>query len=123
MPSRDPLPGGNPGPLKKRGRPPKSEVRQHITDILSHLGSAYGYEIYKHYTELFPRVTMRLIYYHLKKGAALGIFRENGVKREEGEYSWGNEAEKVYYSLGPKAAPSKNPVVEEYFKKIREKEK
>jgi hypothetical protein len=49
---------------------------------------------------------MRVIYYHLKKGTDLGEFKVNKVIRENGDFSWGNEAEKIYYSLGKEAQPS-----------------
>ena len=45
------------------------------------------------------------------------------VKEEHGNYSWGSTAEKVYYKLGPKAVVKGSKVVEEYMKKLLEKEK
>ena len=51
-----------------RGRPVKSQIRQNILEILHYLGKGYGYQISKVYNEIFPRVTQRVIYYHLKKG-------------------------------------------------------
>ena len=48
---------------------------------------------------------MRSIYYHLKKGMQTGEIQIEKVKIEKGEYSWGNEAEKVYYEIGKKAEP------------------
>ena len=98
----------------KKGRPVKSEIRQNIIEILSHIQKAYGYEIYKVYVSIFPKVTLRSIYYHLKKGLDLGEFRINKVEKEKGEYSWGTEAEKIYYSLGDNAKPSGNDRVKEY---------
>jgi len=98
----------------KKGRPIKSEIRQNIVEILSHIQKAYGYEIYKVYVSIFPKVTLRSIYYHLKKGLDLGEFRINKVEKEKGEYSWGTEAEKIYYSLGDNAKPSGNDRVKEY---------
>ena len=98
----------------KKGRPVKSEIRQNIIEILSHIQKAYGYEIYKVYVSIFPKVTLRSIYYHLKKGLDLGEFRINKVEKEKGEYSWGTEAEKIYYSLGDSAKPSGNDRVKEY---------
>lgn len=102
---------------KKRGRPVKSEVRQQMVDILSVLGSAYGYEIYKHHKDIFPKVTLRLVYYHLKKGVDLGLFKKGKVEASKGEYSWGPEAEKQYYELGPSASVTDNALVKEHFKK------
>ena len=87
----------------KQGRPPKSEVRQNIAEILLFMKHGYGYEIFHNYCKIFAPVTMRLIYYHLKKGTDLGIFKIKKIIKEEGDYSWGNQAEKVYYELGPNA--------------------
>ena len=98
-----------------RGRPVKSEIRQNIIEILYFMKEGYGYEIYKAYITIFPKVTMRSIYYHLKKGTSIGEFKVSKVEREKGEYSWGGEAEKTYYSLGEKAKPIGNTKVKEYF--------
>jgi len=54
-----------------KGRPVKSEIRQSVVEILYYMKQGYGYEIYKAYIAIFPKVTMRSIYYHLKKGTAL----------------------------------------------------
>ena len=86
------------------GRPLKSVIRQHIVDILYCTGSGYGYDIYGIYREVYPAVTMRSIYYHLKKGLETGEFKVEKIQKEQGEYSWGGEAEKTYYSLGKNAA-------------------
>ena len=88
-----------------RGRPIKSKVRDNIVELLYFLKSAYGYDIYKNYIELFPRTTMRNVYYHLKKGLALKEFAIDKIEIEKGEYSWGGEAEKIYYKLGPNSNP------------------
>ena len=101
--------------LMKRGRPTKSAIRQNMVDLLYHLKEAYGYNIYKEYTKIFPKVTMRVIYYHLKKGCDLEEFKVNKVEREKGDFSWGSEAEKIYYSLGSNANPSANERVKASF--------
>jgi len=100
-----------------RGRPIQSEIRQNIIEILYFMGKGYGYDIYKAYINLFPKVTMRSIYYHLKKGVALGEFKVDKIQKESGNYSWGSEAEKVYYILGDKAQPKINKKVKSYFDK------
>ena len=82
--------------MAKRGRPIKSQVRQNIIEILYFLGKAYGYEIYKVYKEVYPNVTLRLMYYHLRKGVEIGEFKVESVKKVQGDYSWGPEAEKIY---------------------------
>ena len=99
----------------KRGRPLKSDVRQNIVEILHYKKRAHGYEIYKYYKELFPEVTMRNIYYHLKKGLTTGEFKVEKVEKQSGEYSWGGEAERTYYELGEKAAPKEDSRVRKYF--------
>ncbi len=100
-----------------RGRPIQSKIRQNIVEILYFMKSAYGYEIYKAYIEIFPAVTMRSIYYHLKKGLALKEFKVSKVKSEKGNYSWGPEAEKIYYGLDINAKPRINKKVKKYFEK------
>ncbi|MFC1697362.1 hypothetical protein ACFL1H_03450 [Nanoarchaeota archaeon] len=81
------------------------------------MGSGYAYDIYKHYIELFPKVTMRSIYYNLKKGVVLGEFSVKEIRKEKGDYSWGVEAEKIYYELGNNAKAKILPIVKEYFDK------
>ncbi|RMF54874.1 hypothetical protein D6745_03880 [Candidatus Woesearchaeota archaeon] len=66
----------------------------------------YGYDIYKVYTQVFPKVSMRSIYYHLNKGVLLKEFAIEKISKEKGNYSWGSEAEKIYYTLGENARPS-----------------
>ena len=100
-----------------RGRPVQSAIRQNIVEILYFLKKGYGYDIYKAYIAIFPKVTMRSIYYHLKKGTALGEFKVYKIEKEQGDYSWGSEAEKVYYSLGENAKPKIDKRVKEYFSK------
>ena len=100
-----------------RGRPTKSEIRQNIVDILFFMKKGYGYDIYKAYTEIFPKPTLRVIYYHLKKGLELEEFKIAEIKQEKGEYSWGANAEKIYYKLGPNAAPSGNVRIRKHFEK------
>ena len=60
---------------------------------------------------------MRSIYYHLKKGTSLNEFKINKIEKERGQYSWGNEVEKIYYSLGPNANPSGDPQVRNLLSK------
>ena len=107
----------------KRGRPTRSAIRQNMIEILYHLGQAYGYEIYKVYKECFDPVTLRVMYYHLKKGVVLGEFKKEQVKIEEGNYSWGTTVEKIYYSLGPSAKTQGNEKVREFVEKYKAKKK
>ena len=100
---------------KSRGRPVQSNIRQNIVEILYVMGEGYGYDIYKAYAVLFPKATMRSIYYNLKKGIILGEFKVSEIKVEKGDYSWGKTVEKIYYALGPNARPAINPEVKKYF--------
>ena len=81
----------------------------------------YGYNIYKVYISIFPKATMRSIYYHLNKGIETGEFKIKSVKSEKGNYSWGPSAEKVYYSLGKSAEPKISKRVKNYFDKMYNK--
>jgi hypothetical protein len=101
----------------KKGRPVGSIVRQHLIEILYCARKAYGYELYKHYCAIYPEVTMRVVYYNLKKGASLGEFKVEEIKHETGDYSWGKSAEKTYYTLGPNAKPKLDKRVKEHFDK------
>ena len=108
---------------KRKGRPVQSEIRQNIVEILYFLKEGYGYDIYKVYINVFPKVTMRSIYYHLKKGVELGEFKVKKIKTEKGQYSWGGEAEKTYYTLGSTAKPKINKRIKEYLDKLKKKPK
>ncbi|MCF7871863.1 hypothetical protein K9L97_02410 [Candidatus Woesearchaeota archaeon] len=99
----------------RRGRPIGSPVRQNIIEILYFLGNAHGYHIYKIYKQIFPKITLRGIYYHLKKGIELGELQIDEVQKESGTYSWGSEAEKTYYKIGPKAKPKADPRVKVFL--------
>ena len=105
-----------------RGRPIKSPIRQALIEILHIMGKAYGYELYKVYDAVFPKATLRAVYYNLRKGVELGELKINTVKLEKGDYSWGSEAEKIYYELGPQAKAIGDSKVREYFEK-KEKDK
>lgn len=99
-----------------RGRPVKSQIRQNLVNLLSYLDKAHGYEIYKLYKEFFPKVTMRAVYYNLKKGVETEEFKIVDVEKKEGDYSWGAQTEHTYYSLGKSATPVKDEKIKEYLK-------
>lgn len=101
--------------LNSRGRPVGSQIRQNIVEILYFLGKGYAYEITKIYQDIFAPVTMRSIYYHLKKGESLDEFKISEVRIEQGDYSWGNQASKIYYELGTNARAGIDPDVKKYF--------
>lgn len=100
-----------------RGRPIKSAIRQNVVEILNVKGEMYGYDIYRVYKEIFPSITLRSIYYHLKKGVSTGEIVVKEVKKEKGSFSWGSETEKIYYGLGPKAQVKGDQKVKDFFKK------
>ncbi len=102
---------------RPRGRPVHSVVRYNMVDILGYTGKAYGYEIYKHYRTLFPKITLRLIYYHLHKGVTLGEIEKVEVKKKKGDYSWGSETEQHYYKVGRNGNPHRTEQLDTHFKK------
>lgn len=106
--------------MAKRGRPFKSEIRQNIIDILEFLGKGYGYEIYKVYVSIFPKVTMRSVYYHLRKGTDLEEISLNEIKEESGNFSWGDSVEKSYYTIGKNGRPRHNDLVKQFFESRKE---
>jgi len=106
-----------------RGRPLSSQIRQNVVEILYFLGKAHGYGVYKVYREVFPKATMRSIYYHLKKGLQTEEFKIEKIQMEKGNYSWGSEAEKTYYALGKKASPKIDQKVKKYLDKLSQKTK
>tara|TARA_Y100000310_G_scaffold342813_1_gene447580 strand:- start:236 stop:607 length:372 start_codon:yes stop_codon:yes gene_type:complete len=107
----------------KRGRPVKSVIRQNIIEILHHLDQGYGYEISKIYNEVFPEVTQRSIYYHLRKGTQTGELKLQRIERQKGNFSWGNIVEKTYYVLGREANPKGNDRIKEYLDRIKKLDK
>jgi hypothetical protein len=98
-----------------RGRPTKSEIRQNMVEILAVKGQAYGYELAKIYNDIFPQCPRENIYYHLRKGVAIGEFIVKEIKQERGNFSWGSIVEKKYYALGPGAKPQGNERVKKYI--------
>lgn len=99
--------------MPKKGRPAQSQIRQNMIELLFRLGSAYGYQLSKLYSRVFPPATRRVIYYHLKKGIQLGEFEVHEIKREQGDFSWGSVVEKTYYKLGRNARPVGDPRLSE----------
>ena len=104
-----------------RGRPVKSAVRQHMVDILYFLKRGSGYDLHKIYKDLFPKVSLRLMYYHLKKGVSLGEFVLDKVEKVSGNYSWGPTTQKIMYKVGPKAKPSMDKRIKQYLDKRKKK--
>ena len=104
-----------------RGRPVRSQIRQNVIEILYFIGSSSGYDMYKIYVAIYPKVTMRSIYYHLKKGLSLGEFRIDRIEKVKGDYSWGPESEKTFYALGDNAKPKMDSRVKEYLDSAKER--
>lgn len=98
-----------------RGRPLGSNVRQNIINILFFLKEGYGNDIHRIYCEIFPRVSKNTMYYHLRRGAELDIFKVNRIVSEKGDFSWGGISEKTYYSNGSLASPNPDTKVIQYF--------
>ena len=57
------------------------------------------------YNEIFPAVTQRSIYYHLRKGILTKEIEMHKIEQEKGDFSWGSVVEKKYYVLGRNADP------------------
>ena len=100
-----------------RGRPAKSLIRQNIVEILYVMEKGYGYDISRAYKKLFAPVTVRSIYYHLRKGLQTGEFEVAEVKQEQCKYSWGPSVTKTYYKLGKGAKAVMLPEVRAHFQK------
>ena len=105
----------------KRGRPPGSPVRQNVTELLAQFGELHGYEVYKHYFKMFPKVSMRAVYYSLRNGVKKGHFKIAKIEKRQGSYSWGPEAQRVYYALGEAAKPVGDLRVRKYFEESKAK--
>ncbi len=92
-------------------------IRQNVVEILNHLGKGYGYEISKIYNAVFPPVTQRSIYYHLRKGVLTKEVAVHKIEQESGEFSWGKSVEKTYYQLGELAQPKGERRIKEFLER------
>ncbi|MEM4268475.1 MAG: hypothetical protein QXK37_06635 [Candidatus Woesearchaeota archaeon] len=101
-----------------RGRPSKSQIRQNIVEILNVIGPCYGYRICQIYLEVFSHCTKEVIYHHLREGSKTGEFIVSKVAQEEGNYSWGQTAERIYYALGPNARPKNDGMVRKVIENV-----
>lgn len=100
--------------MKSRGRPVRSEIRDNIAEILAVNGPSYGYDIFKVYSDYFFPCTRESVYYHLRKGVELGIFRIVRVSSVKGDFSWGDTAEKIFYEvIEPESVKSSGKVKKE----------
>ena len=103
-----------------RGRPAGSIARENILKIVAALGISYGYEVYKIYKEFFGKITLRNIYYNLRKGVELLQLAEVGAHEILGNFTWGRIVERKYYILGPLGRVDEIEV-EELRKRIKER--
>jgi hypothetical protein len=103
----------------QRGRPVRSIIRQNIIEILFLLERGYGYQISNIYNDVFPQVSRRSIYYHLRKGIQTKEIQLHEIKVEKGEFSWGNTVEKIYYTLGDGAKPQGDERVRLFLERIK----
>jgi hypothetical protein len=83
----------------QKGRPAGSVIRDRITSLLAACGKLHGYELYQLYVAQFPTCTMRVIYYHLKKGVEYKVFKVHSVVDTTGNFSWGGVSQRTYYEL------------------------
>lgn len=102
-------------------RKPKSIIRENIKKILSVVEEINGYDLYKIYIEVYPKVTMRSIYYNLTKGQELNEFKIKRVIEEEGDFSWGSTSRKVFYKINTVDVPmilnrEKSQIIKAYKK-------
>ncbi len=99
-------------------RKPGSIIRNRLVELLYFLKKSHGYELAKIYNLIFPKVSQRVIYYHLNRGVKEGIFEaiDEDVK---GNYSWGNSARVVFYVLGKNAQPKADLNVKKALKHLK----
>ncbi|MEM2954421.1 MAG: hypothetical protein QW625_00500 [Candidatus Nanoarchaeia archaeon] len=102
--------------MAKRGRIAGSAIRDNLIEILYHLKEAYAYELYRAYKKVFGPVNIRSVYYNLSKGKDLGVFEIKEIKKVEGDFSWGSNAERVIYKLSANATPKGNDSVKNALK-------
>lgn len=101
-----------------RGRPSYSLVRERLKEMLFIAGKLTAYDAHKHYIRIFAKTSQRNVYYQLQKGLANGYF-ETTVVEEEGDYSWGTRAKKIYYSLAKNVSVKGMNEIKDYFNKLK----
>ncbi len=71
-----------------------------MSDVLRALEASRltGYQVYNKIKDAHPFVSRRLVYYYLKTAEKNGSVNVHKT-RESGKFSWGDAAEKKYYSL------------------------
>ena len=104
-----------------RGRPSISPVRDKLAEMLFIAGKMTAYDAHKHYIQIFAATSRRNVYYQLQKGETLGIFKKEAIE-ERGDYSWGDQVRKIYYSLKSKDDIQVNIAIKKHFDEIRKNE-
>ncbi len=104
------------------GRPSKSVVRDNLMELLFVFGKLTAYDAHKHYIKLFAKTSRRNVYYQLQKGCDTGLFDKEQVT-EKGDYSWGTESKKVYYTLKTKEGLQLNKNIVDYYKNYKKLQK
>lgn len=99
-------------------RPRNSIIRKRLIDILFYLGKAHGYELWKVYTSIYSNISNRIVYYHLKVGCNFEEFNLEEVNIKNGDFSWGNSAKELIYSLGKNAKPNPNEDLKEKIEQL-----
>jgi hypothetical protein len=100
------------------GRPSYSLVRERLKEMLFIAGKLTAYDAHKHYVRIFAKTSQRNVYYQLQKGVEKEEFQQ-AVVEEEGDYSWGSKAKKVYYSLAKEISVQIQKEVKEYFDSLK----
>ncbi|UCD03707.1 MAG: hypothetical protein JSW73_04165 [Candidatus Woesearchaeota archaeon] len=104
--------------MAQRGRKAGSLIRDRLVELLYYLKKGYGYDIYKYYVKIWGKVTLRSIYYHLRKGVELEVFKIKKVEEVKGDYSWGLKAKRIIYELGSNANPTKDVKIKKKIEKL-----
>lgn len=99
-------------------RPVSSIIRQRMVDILYHKPELTGYDIFKIYIGVYGKVSLRSMYYHLKKGQSTGEFKISKIVKEQGDFSWGNVSNKIYYELGENAVAQPDKNIHAFIKEL-----
>jgi DNA-binding PadR family transcriptional regulator len=103
----------------KRGRVVGSLIRDNVVELLYFMEKSHAYEIAKTYKKVFGPISIRSVYYNLKKGQELGIFEVKEIQKVEGNFSWGSTAQRICYGLTDKAEPKINLKLKDIITKAR----
>ncbi|MBS3064184.1 MAG: hypothetical protein J4472_00015 [DPANN group archaeon] len=102
----------------KRGRVVGSVIRDNIIELLYCMEKSHAYELAKTYKKVFGPISIRSVYYNLKKGLEIGVFEVKEIQKVEGNFSWGTTAQRICYGLTNKAAPKADPKLKDILNKL-----